>query len=745
MSDQETPLDVTAIPQVLKDRCQWVVWRSEPRDLSIPEGPNNKKTKIPYIASEVLAGRPVKAASNNPATWSPFDTAIAALKFDASMSGIGFCFSSEDGSTGIDLDKCFDESGNLSPTAQGIVDQFKSTYMEYSPSGRGLHILSLGKAVKAGKQLELNKDTGEGLEIYDYTSPRYFTVTGKQFGTGEIKDMQLQLDWFHVRFFNGYGKREQAEFDRLPPDIDEIKRALTYIPADGYSDWISVGMGLKAGGCDVEVWDEWSKKSPKYPGQEAVEHKWDSFEGEGITPGTIRYLAKQHGFKPNRGDHAGGSTGHLDVARLTLGFYGLGNLIFTLGRFYRWDGRIWTACEESEILSNIIRAFESMNIASKVTGSSIRSVLTVLANLDEVFKPDTIFRPRSGSICCENGELSLHDGSWQLRAHCRESYSLSMLPVAYDPTAHAPRFQQFLDEIFEGDADRPAKIKCIKQYMGYSLTTDCRFERYGICDGPGRNGKSVLLKVVENLVGEHNRSAVDPGQFDNKFHRGMLRGKLVNIVTELSEGHTLNDGSLKAFVSGEPITAEEKHKPPFVFRPYAKLWIATNHLPHTRDTSKAFFARPLIWEFNNIFEGKRCDPNLSEKLATELPGILNLVLQGLASLYAEGEFCEPESSRNAKELWHHDADQVVQFIAECCVLDPMYRSKVSEVYDRYETWAMQSGISKRVSKNTFSRRMRQLSVISKSGTGGQKMYHGVQLDRARVTHLVTDLSQIGRP
>ena len=301
MRDQETPLDVTAIPQVLKDRCQWVVWRSEPRDLSIPEGPNNKKTKIPYIASEVLAGRPVKAASNNPATWSPFDTAIAALKFDASMSGIGFCFSSEDGSTGIDLDKCFDESGNLSPTAQGIVDQFKSTYMEYSPSGRGLHILSLGKAVKAGKQLELNKDTGEGLEIYDYTSPRYFTVTGKQFGTGEIKDMQPQLDWFHVRFFNGYGKREQAEFDQLPPDIDEIKRALTYIPADGYSDWISVGMGLKAGGCDVEVWDEWSKKSPKYPGQEAVEHKWDSFEGEGITPGTIRYLAKQHGFKPNRG------------------------------------------------------------------------------------------------------------------------------------------------------------------------------------------------------------------------------------------------------------------------------------------------------------------------------------------------------------------------------------------------------------------------------------------------------------
>ena len=52
------------IPQELKDRPQWVLWRYETRD--------GKPTKVPYSAT---TGR--RAAVDTPATWATFGQTLA--------------------------------------------------------------------------------------------------------------------------------------------------------------------------------------------------------------------------------------------------------------------------------------------------------------------------------------------------------------------------------------------------------------------------------------------------------------------------------------------------------------------------------------------------------------------------------------------------------------------------------------------------------------------------------------------
>ena len=146
-------LNLDNIPEELRQRRQWVVWKLEER--------GGKPTKVPYIAG---GG---KASSTDSLTWRSFEEAVQALE-TGRYNGIGFVFSSGDPFAGVDLDDCRDpETGELEEWAAKIVEAFGS-YAEVSQSRTGVHIIVMGKAP--------NKKRGK---VEAYSSERYFTMTGR--------------------------------------------------------------------------------------------------------------------------------------------------------------------------------------------------------------------------------------------------------------------------------------------------------------------------------------------------------------------------------------------------------------------------------------------------------------------------------------------------------------------------------------------------------------------------------------
>ena len=142
------------IPEELRQRPQWLVWKLEERD--------SKPTKVPYIAGGVG-----KASSTDSETWRSFEEAIAAFK-TGRYEGLGFVFSTGDPYAGVDLDDCRNpETGELEEWAAKIV-QYLEGYAEVSPSDTGVHIIVRGKAP--------NKKRGK---VEAYSSERYFTMTGQ--------------------------------------------------------------------------------------------------------------------------------------------------------------------------------------------------------------------------------------------------------------------------------------------------------------------------------------------------------------------------------------------------------------------------------------------------------------------------------------------------------------------------------------------------------------------------------------
>ena len=228
-------------------------------------------------------------------------------------------------------------------------------------------------------------------------------------------------------------------------------------------------------------------------------------------------------------------------------------------------------------------------------------------------------------------------------------------------------------------------------------------------------------------MGRDQTAAVQPSQFENRFQRAHLQGKLANIITEIAEGAEIADAQLKSLVSGEMTTAEHKMKPPFEFVPFAKHWFGTNHMPHSRDFSDALFRRAVILEFPNKFDGSKRDVHLTSKLNAELPGIFNMALTGLARLIEKRAFTPCASSDDLTRQWRLEADQVAQFVEETCRSVPGESITSGFIYQQYELWADQAGINRTLNRKNFTTRLERLGFLSGKGTGGVRMIYGLKL------------------
>jgi putative DNA primase/helicase len=399
------------------------------------------------------------------------------------------------------------------------------------------------------------------------------------------------------------------------------------------------------------------------------------------------------------------------------------NLIHAKGYFWRWrECGVWQRIEDIEI-KQIVQRGEGGS--KNMSGNFVHNAMSLIQN--ELYRPDHEFDQGEHSINCQNGELHWTGNEWELRPHQRESYRTTQIPVAYDAAAMAPRFNQFLGEVFSDDLDREDKAVIVCEALGYSLLSSSEFEKFFLLIGPGANGKSVLMETVNALVGSKNTVAVQPSQFENKFQRAHLHGKLVNLVTEIAEGSVLADAQVKAIVSGELTTAEHKHKPPFDFYPFCTCWFGTNHMPHTRDFSEALFRRTVILTFNRTFDETEQDKKLKIKLRAELPGILNLALEAMAGVLDRGHFTTAASCEVAKNEWRLQVDQVAQFVEDCCIVAPGNNEPSARMFQAYKDWAGEAGIRQVLGKKNFTERMCRLGAVNGRGTGGYRTLSGFSL------------------
>lgn len=332
----------------------------------------------------------------------------------------------------------------------------------------------------------------------------------------------------------------------------------------------------------------------------------------------------------------------------------------------------------------------------------------------------------------ENGTLDLRTG--ELRPHRREDLLTQLAPVVYDPEAKCPRWERFIAEVFEPNPDAAVFIQ---RFGGYSLTGDTSAQCLLYCQGKGGNGKGVIFRTLQSMLGEPlaYQAAFDTflrkrGGDAPKVELAAMRGARMVLASESDEDARLNEGLIKSITGGDKVTGEAKFKPPLSYQPRYKLWLASNPLPNIKSTDEGFWRRFKFIEFLVNFENERRDDHLEEYLnAHERPGIFRWFVEGALAWQHDGGglkgLGDSKAVTEATAKLRKDSDALGRFLEDRCLVNSEVRVDTTALYRAYSEWCQERG-KRPMNDSHFGRTMKQRG-IDRMKSNSRRYYTGIGL------------------
>ena len=715
------------IPEELKARNQWLVWKFIQKD------PAKKPSKVPFYATTGKPRSGGQGTDEDRANLVDFEAAMerAAL---SEFDGVGFAFLPGDGLIGIDLDGCFSTNDNEREARAANIIKACNSWTEYSPSGNGAHIIVRG-------QTETFKSNALGIEVF--CGSQFFTMTGNHI-SGTPATVNAIVDDVLIKLRRTV-KGTEAARPAVPPPAPQlgasakVESALAMISPDcGYDDWIRVGMAIHAalGEGAMAVWDHWSSRGSKYKGGKDIESHWRSFKPGAVGEGTLFKMAMDAGWRPPVQHNPpriqpSAQTGPQTIDRET------GEIIepandnqplslcseddLASGHLHRMDGNtLW--CEKwgtwlqwtenrwrkDETLAVLDEVRKSMRVAGRMifqrddikpeAKSKLAEKLCshrTISNVEKLARLDRSVASHPDDWDANTWELNTPGGvvdliTGNIRPQSRADRMTKLTAVT--PGGDCPTWLQFLETATNGDQDL---IGFLRRMCGYSLTGQIREHALFFVYGTGGNGKGTFLNTITHIMGDYQRVAGAETFTESHGDRhttelARLQGARLVTAQETEEGKRWAEARIKALTGGDPITARFMRQDDFTYIPQFKLVIVGNHKPAFRNVDDAIKRRLHLIPFTASIPADKRDPKLAEKLKAEAPGILAWMIEGCVEWQRDG-LRPPEVVKDSTDEYLGAEDSLQQWLDECCEVGLGGFTSSKALFVSWSEWAEQSG------------------------------------------------------
>lgn len=353
-----------------------------------------------------------------------------------------------------------------------------------------------------------------------------------------------------------------------------------------------------------------------------------------------------------------------------------------LGLTAELAGRVyaeWKAAEDEEERDRLWAWYLQTQSASrrKAVVELARGEVQALARPEE-------FDANKLLLTVPNGTLDLRTGA--IRPHNPADMLTQATNVIFDPKASSPLWQAFLEKVLPDAEVRDF----LQKFVGYCLTGSVKERMIVVLYGRGRNGKSVLLRVLYELLGPY-AGTIRPdmllvrGGEPHPTEEAALQGKRLVVTSEVRKGRRFDEEKVKGLTGGDIRAARRMQEDFWDLKPTAKIVVAANHKPGVADASDSFWDRMALIPFKVRLADDEVDKDLFEKLCKELPGILNWAVEGCLAWQKDG-LVRPGSVREASEAYRAAEDRMADFVSEHLEFNPLGRINHSEVMELAKTW-----------------------------------------------------------
>ncbi len=308
-------------------------------------------------------------------------------------------------------------------------------------------------------------------------------------------------------------------------------------------------------------------------------------------------------------------------------------------------------------------------------------------------------------LCCKNGVFDFKEKIF--RNGYPEDYISMSTNIDYiklNPVLHKPIIDEitdFMHKLFP----EPELCEYMWDHLASTLLGTSTNQTFNMYIGGGQNGKSVLVNLMEIILGEYKGDVPLTLVTDRRGKVGglapeivQLKGKRYAVMQEPSKGDRINEGIMKQLTSGkDPIQGRAPYMPQTIsFVPQFKLVVTCNVLMEIKSNDHGTWRRIRAVPFKSLFTENpvsndpekpyqfKLDKSIDEKFDSWKEIFLSMLIERACKTNGIVSDCSIVMEKSNE--YRKSQDYLSEFTNDCVLRDSKGSIQKNELNNEFNRW-----------------------------------------------------------